>query len=41
LVVVGEVVRFAEARQLREQFNDFSVGTQYAEVSPNTGENPA
>lgn len=41
LVVVGEVVRFAEGRQLREQFNDFSVGTQYAEVSPNTGENPA
>jgi uroporphyrin-III C-methyltransferase len=41
LVVVGEVVRFAEARQLREQFSDFSVGTQYVEASPNTGENPA
>ena len=41
LVVVGEVVRFAEARQLREQFSDLSMGTQYAEVSPNTGENPA
>ena len=38
LLVVGEVVRFAEARQLREQFNKFSLGTQYSEVSPNTGE---
>ena len=41
LLVVGEVVRFAEARVLREQFKDLAVGTQYSEVSPNTGENPA
>jgi uroporphyrin-III C-methyltransferase len=38
LLVVGEVVRFAEARQLREQFNEFSLGIQYSEVSPNSGE---
>lgn len=38
LLVVGEVVRFAKARQLREQFNEFSLGNQYSEVSPNTGE---
>ena len=38
LLVVGEVVRFAEARQLREQFKEFSLGTQYCEVSPDTGE---
>jgi uroporphyrin-III C-methyltransferase len=38
LLVVGEVVRFAETRQLRKQFSDFSVGPQYSEASPNTGE---
>ncbi|HWH57858.1 MAG TPA: hypothetical protein VN682_09520, partial [Terriglobales bacterium] len=38
LLVVGEVVRFAEARQLREQFRDFSVGPLYSAVSPGTGE---
>jgi uroporphyrin-III C-methyltransferase len=38
LLVVGEVVRFARARQLREQFNEVSLGTQYSELSPNTGE---
>ena len=38
LLVVGEVVRFAEARQLREQFSDFSLGARYSEASPNTGE---
>ena len=41
LLVVGEVVRFAEGRPLKELFSDFSVGPQYSEVSPNTGENPA
>jgi len=41
LLVVGEVVRFAEPHQLQKQFNDFPVGTQYSKVSPNTGENPA
>ena len=41
LLVVGKVVRFAEARQLREQFSEFSVGSQYSEVSPDTGESPA
>jgi hypothetical protein len=39
LLVVGEVVRFAEARQLREQFKDFSVGPQYSAVSSDAGEN--
>ena len=38
LLVVGEVVRFAEARQLRHQFNEFSLGTQHSDVSPSTGE---
>ncbi len=37
LLVVGEVVRFAKARQLH-QFNEFSFSTLYSEVSPNTGE---
>lgn len=39
LLIVGEVVRFAEARQLGQQFKEFSLGTPYCEVSPNTGEN--
>jgi len=38
LLVVGEVVRFAESRQLSQQFNEFSLGIEYAEASPNTGE---
>ena len=38
LLVVGEVVRFAEARQLREQFNADFVGPQFSAVSSNTGE---
>jgi len=38
LLVVGEVVRFAESRQLCQQFNEFSLGIEYAEASPNTGE---
>ena len=37
LLVVGGVVRFAEARQLREQFTDF-VGSQFSAVSPDAGE---
>jgi siroheme synthase len=41
LLVVGEVVRLAGARQVAEQFRTFSMGTQYSEVSPNTGENPS
>jgi len=38
LLVVGEVVRFAEARQLREQFNADFVGSQFSPVSPGAGE---
>jgi uroporphyrin-III C-methyltransferase len=38
LLVVGEVVRFAEARQLREQFNADFVGSQFSPVSPDAGE---
>ena len=38
LLVVGEVVRFAEASQLRQQFNKFALGIQYRELSPNAGE---
>ena len=38
LLVVGEVVRFAEARHLREKFSNFPVGNQHSEVSPNTGD---
>jgi uroporphyrin-III C-methyltransferase len=41
LLVVGQVVRFAEAREAIEKFTEFSVGHQYAEASPTTGENPA
>jgi uroporphyrin-III C-methyltransferase len=38
LLIVGEVVRFAEPRRLQEQFSNFSLPTEYAEASPNTGE---
>jgi uroporphyrin-III C-methyltransferase len=38
LLVVGEVVRFAESRQLYQQCNEFSLGIEYSETSPNTGE---
>ena len=39
LLIVGEVVRFAKASELRDRFTDFAVGPQYSEVSPDTGEN--
>jgi len=38
LLIVGEVVRFAEPRRLEEQFSSFSLPTEYVEASPNTGE---
>jgi len=38
LLIVGEVVRFAEPRRLQEQFSNFSLPTEYVEASPNTGE---
>ena len=41
LLVVGEVVRFAEPHQVKEQFSRYSVVVPYSEVSPDTGENPA
>ena len=39
LLIVGEVVRFAKASELRDRFTDFAVGASYSEVSPDTGEN--
>ncbi len=38
LLVIGEVVRFAEPNRLRQQFNEFNFSSRYAEVSPNTRE---
>ncbi len=38
LLVVGEVVRFAETREAVEKFREF-MDHQYVEASPNTGEN--
>ncbi len=38
LVVIGEVVRFADPNRLRQQFNEFNFSPRYAEVSPNTRE---
>ena len=38
LLIVGEVVRFAEPRRLQEQFSNFSLSAEYVETSPNTGE---
>ena len=40
LLVVGEVVSFAETREAVEKFSKF-VGHQYLEASPSTGENPS
>lgn len=39
LLVVGEVVRFAELGKLRQQFDKFNVASQYSDVSFDTGEN--
>ena len=39
LLVVGEVVRFAEAVLLKQQFGKFNLSSQFSDVSPDTGEN--
>jgi uroporphyrin-III C-methyltransferase len=41
LLVVGEVVRFAEPRLLIQHFNQLSLSTQFADVSLDNGENLA
>lgn len=39
LLVIGEVVRFAEHRRLKESFSDFKFLTNHSEVSLDTAEN--